>query len=115
MARRHFRSAATPVKSAGGAQAGERVEAARVTSPDADFQRDRSFLMGSTADKVNGAANEAMGKVKQGVGAAVGSDKMRAEGAAQELKGKVESAVGDAKSAAKDAANKAAEAANRNL
>ena len=35
--------------------------------------------MGSTADKVNGATNEAIGKAKQGIGEAVGSDPCRAK------------------------------------
>ena len=38
--------------------------------------------MGSTADKVAGAANEAIGKAKQGAGEAVGSDRLQSEGAA---------------------------------
>ena len=71
--------------------------------------------MGSTADKASELANEAIGKIKQGVGSAVGSDKLKAEGAAQELKGDVQKAVGDAKAAVKDGANKAAAAANKNL
>ncbi|HEX2633540.1 MAG TPA: CsbD family protein [Bradyrhizobium sp.] len=71
--------------------------------------------MGSTADKIKGAANESIGKAKQGLGEAVGSDKMQGEGAAQEIKGKGQKAVGDAKQAAKDVANKAADAANKNL
>ncbi len=33
--------------------------------------------MGSTADKVKGATNEAIGKAKQGVGEAIGSDKLQ--------------------------------------
>jgi uncharacterized protein YjbJ (UPF0337 family) len=36
--------------------------------------------MGSTADKASGVANEAVGKVKQGIGNVVGSDKLKAEG-----------------------------------
>ncbi|HEU0083424.1 MAG TPA: CsbD family protein [Bradyrhizobium sp.] len=71
--------------------------------------------MGSTADKVKGAANEAMGKAKQGVGEATGSDRLQGEGAVQEVKGKGQQALGDAKDAAKDAVNKAAAAANKNL
>ena len=58
--------------------------------------------MGSTADKVKGAANEAMGKAKQGVGEATGSDRLQGEGAAQEVKGKGQQALGDAKDAVKD-------------
>jgi uncharacterized protein YjbJ (UPF0337 family) len=73
------------------------------------------FFMGSVADKVKGNANEAMGKAKQGVGEAVGSDRLQGEGAIQEVKGKGQKAVGDAKEATKDAVNKAAAAANRKL
>jgi uncharacterized protein YjbJ (UPF0337 family) len=56
-----------------------------------------------------------MGKAKQGVGQATGSDRMQGEGAAQELKGKGQNMMGDAKNAAKDAANKAADAVNKKL
>ena len=65
--------------------------------------------MSSTTDKIKGAANEAMGKAKQGVGEATGSDRMRGEGAVQEVKGKGQQALGDAK----DAINSAAGAAKR--
>ena len=71
--------------------------------------------MGSTADKIKGAANEAMGKAKQGIGEAVGSDRMQGEGTVQEVKGKGQQVLGDAKEATKDAVNKAAAAANKNL
>ena len=71
--------------------------------------------MGSTADKVKGATNEAIGKAKQGVGEAVGSDRLQGEGVIQEAKGKGQQALGDAKDAVKDAANKVAGAANKNL
>jgi uncharacterized protein YjbJ (UPF0337 family) len=71
--------------------------------------------MGSTADKVKGVTNEAIGKAKQDIGEATGSDKLQGEGAVQEIKGKGQQAVGDAKQAAKDAVNKAAAAANKNL
>ena len=71
--------------------------------------------MGATTDKIKGTANEAMGKAKQGIGEATGSDRLQGEGAAQELKGKGQKAMGDAKEATKDAVNKAAAAANKNL
>jgi uncharacterized protein YjbJ (UPF0337 family) len=71
--------------------------------------------MGATTDKVKGAANEAIGKAKQGIGEATGSDKLQGEGAVQEVKGKGQQALGDAKDATKDAVNKAAAAANKNL
>ena len=71
--------------------------------------------MGSTTDKIKGTANEVIGKAKQGVGEAVGSDKLQGEGAIQEVKGKGQQALCDAKEATKDAVDKAAAAANKNL
>jgi uncharacterized protein YjbJ (UPF0337 family) len=71
-------------------------------------------IMGSTADKASGLANEAAGKAKQSIGNVVGSDKLKTEGAAQELKGDAQKATGDAKAAVKDAANKTANAINKN-
>lgn len=71
--------------------------------------------MGSTTDKVKGVANEAIGKAKQGVGEAVGSDKLKGEGLIQEAKGHGQQALGDAKAAAKEAVDKAANYAHRKL
>jgi uncharacterized protein YjbJ (UPF0337 family) len=71
--------------------------------------------MGSTSDKASGLANQAVGKAKEGVGKAVGNDRLRAEGAAQEAKGKVQKAVGDAKPADKAAPNTTAAAIKNNL
>jgi uncharacterized protein YjbJ (UPF0337 family) len=71
--------------------------------------------MGATADKVKGVTNEALGKAKQGVGGAVGSDRLQGEGAIQEAKGHGQKAVGNVKEATKDAVNSAAAAANKNL
>ena len=71
--------------------------------------------MGSTSDKSKGAANEAIGKAKQGIGEATGSERLQGEGVVQEVKGKGQKAVGDAKDAAKDALNRAAAAANKKL
>jgi len=71
--------------------------------------------MGSTTDKIKGATNEAIGKAKQGIGEATGSEQMQGEGAIQEVKGKGQQAMGDAKEAAKDAMNRAAAAANKKL
>src|SRR5215471_3903321 len=69
--------------------------------------------MGATADKIKGTANKAMGKAKQGIGEAVGSDRLQGEGMVQEVKGKGQQALGDAKEATKDAINRAAAAANK--
>ncbi len=41
--------------------------------------------MSSTTDKIKGTANEGIGKAKQGIGEATGSDKMKGEGAVQEI------------------------------
>jgi len=71
--------------------------------------------MGATTDKVKGKANEEIGKAKQGIGEAVGSDRMQGEGAVQEVKGKGQQALGDAKEATRDAINRAANAANKKL
>ena len=60
-------------------------------------------------------ANEAVGKIKQGIGKAVGSDKLQGEGVAQEAKGDAQKLKGDAKNAVKDGANRVADAANRKL
>ena len=58
--------------------------------------------MGSAADKIKGYANEAAGKAKQGIGKAVGNDRLRAKGVAQEIKGDAQKAMGKAKGAIKD-------------
>jgi uncharacterized protein YjbJ (UPF0337 family) len=71
--------------------------------------------MGATTDKVNGKATEEIGKAKQGIGEAVGSDRLEGEGAIQEVKGKGQQALGDAKEATKDAIDRAAKAANKKL
>jgi uncharacterized protein YjbJ (UPF0337 family) len=57
--------------------------------------------MSSTTDKAKGAANEAMGKIKRGVGEAVGSEKLKREGDLQEAKGDVQTAIGKTKDAVK--------------
>ena len=71
--------------------------------------------MGATTDKVKGAANEAIGEAKRGVGEATGSDRLQGEGAVQEVKGKGQQTLGDAKDAARNAINRAATAANKKL
>jgi uncharacterized protein YjbJ (UPF0337 family) len=71
--------------------------------------------MGSTTDKIKGTANEAVGKAKQKVGEATGSEEMQGEGALQEAKGKGQKTLGDAKDIAKDAIHKVANAVNRKL
>jgi uncharacterized protein YjbJ (UPF0337 family) len=71
--------------------------------------------MGATTDKITGTANELAGKAKQGIGEAVGNDRLQGEGLIQEGKGHAQKAVGDAKQAAKDAADNVAAAAHKKL
>ena len=59
--------------------------------------------MSSTTDKVKGAANQAAGSVREGVGKAVGSKEMEVKGAAQKAKGEIQEGVGKAKDAVKKA------------
>ncbi|ODT14725.1 MAG: CsbD family protein [Kaistia sp. SCN 65-12] len=63
--------------------------------------------MNSTADKIKGVANEAIGNAKQGIGKATGNDRLRAEGIVQEIKGEAQQAVGKAKDAVKNVVDKA--------
>jgi uncharacterized protein YjbJ (UPF0337 family) len=51
---------------------------------------------------VKGKVNVAVGKVKQGVGEAVGSNKMANEGTAQQLKGHAQQTLGAVKEAVAD-------------
>jgi len=60
-------------------------------------------MSSSTSDKVKGATNEGVGKAKQGIGNAVGNDKMKVEGAVQEAKGDAQQAMGHAKDTIKKA------------
>ena len=71
--------------------------------------------MSATTDKVKGAANEAIGKAKEKIGEATGSDRLQGEGTIQEIKGKGQQALGDAKQATKDAVNRAAAETNKKL
>jgi len=71
--------------------------------------------MSGNTDKAAGIANETAGKIKQGVGKAVGSDKLQRKGAGQEAKGDAQQIKGDAKNAVKDGINKVAGATNRKL
>lgn len=72
-------------------------------------------MSSAAADKAKGYANEAAGNVKQGVGKAVGSEKLQAEGLAQEGKGEAQKAAGEAKQKIKDGANAVADKINKHL
>jgi uncharacterized protein YjbJ (UPF0337 family) len=103
-----FQAKATKIRAVKPAVRAElfRNQAVAFTDIEEDF-------MSSTTDKIKGTANEAMGKAKQGIGEATGSDKMKGEGVVQEVKGKGQKAMGDAKDAAREALDRAAGAAKR--
>jgi len=71
--------------------------------------------MGSATDKIKGIANQVGGKMKEGVGKAIGNEKMQVEGAAQQVKGKTQQKVGEAKEVVKDTADKISEKAHDKL
>ena len=54
-------------------------------------------------DRIQGAADQAKGAVKETVGKAMGDVKLQTDGQADKLKGKIESAVGGVKDAVRDA------------
>ena len=68
---------------------------------------EKEIIMGSTTDKVAGKANELAGQARQGLGKAVGDDKMQAKGIVQEAKGDAQQAKGKAKEAIKDVIDRA--------
>ena len=53
-------------------------------------------------DRVEGAAKNMGGKVKEGLGKATGDEKMKAEGRADQVEGKVQNAVGGVKDTLRD-------------
>jgi uncharacterized protein YjbJ (UPF0337 family) len=55
------------------------------------------------SDRISGAADQAKGAIKQGVGKMTGDTKLQAEGAADKAAGKFKSTVGGAKDAAREA------------
>jgi uncharacterized protein YjbJ (UPF0337 family) len=57
-------------------------------------------------DRVEGAAKNLKGKVKEAAGKVTGDAKLKSEGKADQVAGKVQNAVGGAKDAIRDAARK---------
>lgn len=57
-------------------------------------------------DNIEGAAKEAIGSIKEGVGKLTGNERLQAEGMAEKTAGKIEKGVGDLKDAARDALKK---------
>jgi len=54
-------------------------------------------------DRIEGAANQAKGAVKETVGKMTGDAKLKAEGASDKAAGKVQNAIGGAKDTVRDA------------
>ena len=54
-------------------------------------------MKSSTKDKIQGTAKEAVGKVKEATGKAIGNPNLQDRGTAQKVAGKVERKVGDVK------------------
>jgi len=57
-------------------------------------------------DRVEGAAKNIGGKIKEGVGKAVGDTKLRREGQVDQVKGRAQNAVGGIKDAAREKLDK---------
>ena len=62
--------------------------------------------MSANSDKATGLAHQVAGKIKQGVGKALGDNNLEAKGAGQEARGKIQKTVGEAKSGVKHVADK---------
>ncbi|HEX2801825.1 MAG TPA: CsbD family protein [Phenylobacterium sp.] len=54
-------------------------------------------------DQIKGAARNAKGAIEEGVGKAIGNDRLAAKGAANRMAGKVQKGAGDLKSATRSA------------
>jgi uncharacterized protein YjbJ (UPF0337 family) len=63
-------------------------------------ERTRSVIMDK--DRIDGAAKQVKGTIKEAIGKLTGDAKTQAEGAAEKTAGKVQSSVGNAKDAARD-------------
>jgi uncharacterized protein YjbJ (UPF0337 family) len=57
-------------------------------------------------DRINGAADQAKGAIKEAAGKVTGDTKLKVEGAVDKATGKVESAVGKARDDVRDEASK---------
>jgi uncharacterized protein YjbJ (UPF0337 family) len=57
-------------------------------------------------DRIEGAAKQVKGSIKEAVGKVTGDSKTQAEGVAEKAAGKVQNSVGGAKDAARDSLNK---------
>lgn len=62
--------------------------------------------MGSTTDRIKGGANEAAGRVKQGIGEATDDPSLKDEGQRQQLKGEAQQLKGQVKDSVKKGVDK---------
>jgi uncharacterized protein YjbJ (UPF0337 family) len=62
-----------------------------------DRKCESTFMESSTHDKVEGTAKEAVGKVKEKTGKAIGNQDLEDRGTAEKVAGKVERKVGEVK------------------
>jgi uncharacterized protein YjbJ (UPF0337 family) len=53
-------------------------------------------------DRIEGAAKQAGGNIKEAVGKVTGDEKLKAEGQAEQVEGKVQNTVGGVKDAVRD-------------
>jgi uncharacterized protein YjbJ (UPF0337 family) len=60
-------------------------------------KKESTFMHSSTHDKVKGTAKEAVGKVKEETGKAIGNPNLQDRGTGEKVAGKVERKVGDVK------------------
>ncbi len=59
-------------------------------------------------DRMEGAAHQAKGTVKEGIGKITGDAKLKAEGTAEKNAGKIQNTIGGVKDTVRDAINKSA-------
>ncbi len=57
-------------------------------------------------DRIEGAAKQAGGSIKEGLGKLTGDEKLKAEGRADKVEGKVQNTVGGIKDAVRDGDNR---------
>ncbi len=60
-------------------------------------------------DRIEGAATNIGGKIKEGVGKLIGDTKLETEGKIDQVKGKVQNSIGGAQDAIRDAGDRAAD------
>jgi uncharacterized protein YjbJ (UPF0337 family) len=75
----------------------------------------RGVIMGTIAQRAKGMAEQAAGRILQGVGKVFGSEKLQAEGKAEELKGETREEAAKARARTKATAEEAAGAVKKGV